>query len=516
MRRSPRRCLVLALLGAGLGAGALAIAPGASAHGPALAGPQSSERQMLKLETRVLGRGHALEHRHARREARRLEKLLGPPAPPPRAARRAMALGDPSAVGQWSATSPIDVTGIHAVLLPTGKVLFFNYGLNDTGGIATLWDPQTRTGERVDPPNGDNIWCGGQTLLADGRVLVAGGNIPKINENWNGLDTIYTFDPWTEEWTLQGRMNSGRWYPTTTTLPDGRVLITSGFRGDGSGLINQDVDVFTPSPDPSKRGTIETVAFLELDLYPRQHVVRDGRVLVSGPLAQEAGIFDPANWSFTPLPEKPATDHYYGNAVLLPDGPDGSSKVMVMGGDGQTGAEVLDVDDLGAGWVPRASLPQPRRNANSVLTPDGAIVTIGGNLESSYLQPQKEALRYDPAADAWTALAEQVEPRGYHSTALLLPDGRIVSAGDDGPGGGGGGDDQIEIFSPPYLFKGARPTIASAPDVVGYGFDLRGVRRPTPTWPRRCSWRRAPPPTRTTCTSGSCPSRWLPPPAGCG
>ena len=86
-------------------------------------------------------------------------------------------------------------------------------------------------------------------------MLVAGGNAPKTSELFNGLDTIYIFDPWTETWTFQGRMRDGRWYPTTTTLPDGRVLITSGRVRDGSGNINEDVDVFTPNPDPTKRGT---------------------------------------------------------------------------------------------------------------------------------------------------------------------------------------------------------------------------------------------------------------------
>jgi hypothetical protein len=53
--------------------------------------------------------------------------------------------------------------------------------------------------------------------------------------------------------------------------------------------------------------------------------------------------------------------------------------------------------------------------------------------------------------------------RGYHSTALLLPDGRVISAG------GNVGGPNAQIFSPPYLFAGARPTISSAPASVGYG-----------------------------------------------
>src|SRR5262245_16481684 len=160
------------------------------------------EAKLVRIETAVLGRAHALEHMRARREARRLAAQLGPPQPPP---RRPMAAGPLSQVGQWSGTTHIDVTGIHAILLPTGKVLLLSYGAS-AGGIAAVWDPATGQSHRVDPPGGDNLWCGGQTLLADGRVLVAGGNAPKTSELFNGLDTIYTFDPWTETWMFQGRM----------------------------------------------------------------------------------------------------------------------------------------------------------------------------------------------------------------------------------------------------------------------------------------------------------------------
>jgi hypothetical protein len=84
---------------------------------------------------------------------------------------------------------------------------------------------------------------------------------------------------------------------------------------------------------------------------------------------------------------------------------------------------------------------------------------------------------YDPVKDEWTLTASCIVPRLYHSTALLLPDGRVVAAG--------GNPDatqlvewdkdpiheemRLEIFSPPYLFKGNRPTITTAPVNWTYG-----------------------------------------------
>ena len=81
------------------------------------------------------------------------------------------------------------------------------------------------------------------------------------------------------------------------------------------------------------------------------------------------------------------------------------------------------------------------------------------------------SLMYDQDTDVWRPLAEQSFPRAYHSTAVLLPDGRVMSGGDTADDGGGS---SLELYSPPYLFKGDRPTITSAPTKVQVGqtFDV--------------------------------------------
>ena len=175
---------------------------------------------MVKLETRVLGRAHALEHRQARREARRLgrpPRPAAPAAPPGDGARRA--LGGGPVVGEEAHRR--DRHPRRHAADRQGPVLQLRRQTRRASRRSGIRRPVT--GGTRQPATGDNMWCGGQTLLADGRVLVAGGTSRRSGEHLNGLDTIYTFDPWTENWTFQGRMRAGRWYPTTTTLPDGRV-----------------------------------------------------------------------------------------------------------------------------------------------------------------------------------------------------------------------------------------------------------------------------------------------------
>ena len=88
------------------------------------------------------------------------------------------------------------------------------------------------------------------------------------------------------------------------------------------------------------------------------------------------------------------------------------------------------------------------------------------------MKPTRTAELFDPVAGQWTLMAQQIAQRTYHSTALLLPDGRVLSAGSDQ---GGTLERTVEIYSPPYLFRGARPTIASAPSTLTYGqsFSIR-------------------------------------------
>ena len=69
---------------------------------------------------------------------------------------------------------------------------------------------------------------------------------------------------------------------------------------------------------------------------------------------------------------------------------------------------------------------------------------------------------WDPATENWATMASQDFRRIYHSMAVLLPDGRVLT-------GGGNNILAAEVYEPPYLFKSARPTVSSAPASVNYG-----------------------------------------------
>jgi hypothetical protein len=139
------------------------------------------------------------------------------------------------------------------------------------------------------------------------------------------------------------------------------------------------------------------------------------------------------------------------------------------------------------GWVPSSPLNVARANHNTVLLPDGSMATFGGgrgydpaNLGGYITHPdgrERQVELWDPVTRTWRLGPAQMEDRAYHSTAVLLPDGRVMSAGDDySPPVNGtfSRSDTAEIYSPPYLFRdGKRPKITSAPTEAAWGQRFR-------------------------------------------
>src|SRR5690606_15863453 len=123
-------------------------------------------------------------------------------------------------------------------------------------------------------------------------------------------------------------------------------------------------------------------------------------------------------------------------------------------------------------WREVAALKRPRLNAVAVLLPDGRVLAVGGNSTSRFDDPVHEIEVFDETTEQWTTLARAAVPRGYHATALLLPDGRVLSAGTTPFGHH---ELRMELYSPGYLFRGEQPCIEQAPERIGYGqtFDVR-------------------------------------------
>ena len=528
-----RRVTVLAILAAAIGTAT------ASAHQP--------QSGLVRAERSLLGPSHADEHLQERRALRRWARM---PASrrrtvARRAARadarlaRASAAMDPAGVGAWSpVTSDLPGFAINAVMLTTGKILFWDRGARRVGGNpndrpntsrAYLWDsahpedpPEDVTPEidydgdgDIDADDNVPLFCSGQSLLPSGEVFAAGGTAGYPDEthpDFQGARFAFTFDPLSEEWTRQPDMRHGRWYPGQVALADGRVAVLAGLDESGDSIMNTELEVFTPSPVRGGVGTWTQypTGTLSTGWYPHMFLMPGGKVFLGGPWSEDSYLLDPGALGSAP-PGAAWADmlnlaeyHNAGNGVLLPGSPSGSTRVTVVGGytfgspaPAIARAETFDLTRPGDGWVTGGagattvtpSLNVPRANANVVMLPDGTLVTLGGAAGRNDDDGQnwtdgdqslKQVELYRPGVDtAWRLGPAQEKWRAYHSVALLLPDGRVWSAGDDywtaddvpdpySP------DDIAEIYSPPYLFAAdgspaSRPQITSAPSALRWG-----------------------------------------------
>lgn len=279
-------------------------------------------------------------------------------------------------------------------------------------------------------------------------------------------------------------MNAGRWYPTNTTLRNGDALVLSGtFKTGDQTPKNLLPQVWQPTSGTWRNLTdAQEAAPLGVDLYPRMFVLPDGRLYKVGP-DQDTWFLDTAGtggWSAGP--RRKSDLRTYGAAVMFAPG-----KILVVGGgrvdpndtipadDAVATAEVIDFtlpDEDDRVWQPVAPMQFPRRQLNATLLPDGKVLVtggVGGPGFNNETNPMLAAEIWDPETKTWTTLASMQVTRGYHSTAMLLPDGRVVSAGGGQGAGATSFHNDAELFSPPYLFKGLRPTIVTAPDSVTYG-----------------------------------------------
>jgi hypothetical protein len=365
--------------------------------------------------------------------------------------------------GQWSAPFDLGMVVVNAVMLHTGKVLMYS-GSYTGSWVERVWDPVTGT-ITLTPNPYYNLFCAGQAQLPDGRILVVGGyNPPSL-----GAANANIFDPATQSWSAVPNMAYRRWYPTATTLPDGRVLVTSGGQSCLTCLADLP-EIFDPA---TGRFSTLTNARLAVPYYPFMYVLPDGSVVDAGANEQRVATSKLNVSTGTWTSVDPVVRDGHSSAMYLPGKiiKTGTAADSGTSGSAAATAFVIDMNQPSPSWRQIASMANPRAFQNTTLLPDGTVlITGGGTMLDGYdiTKSVFAAELWTPATESWQTLASASIPRLYHSTAVLLPDGRVLNAGsgNDGPAVN---QTQAQIFSPPYLFKGSRPTIANAPDTLQYG-----------------------------------------------
>ncbi|MEV6654196.1 galactose oxidase-like domain-containing protein [Streptomyces sp. NPDC051219] len=419
---------------------------------------------------------------------------VAPPAPEPQCTATPVECEK----GRWDVL-PVQnpVRSMHSVVLHNGKVLL----IAGSGNDPTMFAAGTFTSAVYDPANGSfktiptpvDMFCAGHVQLQDGRVLVMSGNkgYPSADGSigYQGLKDSYTFDPATETYTKTNDMNGGHWYPSATVLGNGDVISFGGLKEDSTGNVTAEKFSAAENRWLPMHQVNQTWSYW--GLYPSMILMQDGRLFYSGSHVfgngtpgTGASIYDYDANTITDVPGLQSKDQRDESAsVLLPPAQD--QRVLTVGGGNNESnpvanryTDIIDLKESNPVYTPGPPLPQgqvdqgqgkrPQTGAegkmyvSAVLLPDGKVLETGGGLHDR-ADPVYEASFFDPTTNTYeSGLAADPIPRTYHSSAFLLPDGRVMAVGDNP--GNGTFNHNVSVYTPPYLLKGARPQITSVID----------------------------------------------------
>lgn len=448
-----------------------------------------------------------------------------------------------SGVLRWDVPAPVDGGGSNPNITPGHRSTDDPLGMAGVPGrpgdglVGSTWGslggpPHDPTSSPDDAPANDiDLFCGDVTHLPDGRLLAAGGtdwyNEPDVMQKdrgdpadiglveLEGLRMARVFDPRTGSFSSTAPMKYGRWYPTLVALADGRILVASGvsrLAKNTQGSQVRRTETYDPQTDRWTENYAGPASENSLPLYPRLWLAPNGKVFfgATGQNWNPVGhAVDEATWALQQFFD-PAASHWevagvapfgfrgYTGEVMLPLTPPydratilsfGGTLLPTPGTHAATTLATLTTVDRNGGVTTTMTghLNAARWFPSGVLLPDGQVLAANGSDRDALLVPGTEiAVRapelYDPGTGRWTTVADQARDRTYHSSALLLPDARVLVGGHaPGPTGwtyphdagkpfaNNEKDPSFEVWSPPYLFRGPRPVIRSVQAGVAWG-----------------------------------------------
>ncbi|KQT60070.1 hypothetical protein ASG52_18255 [Methylobacterium sp. Leaf456] len=415
-----------------------------------------------------------------------------PDAPDPLMAGLAIPASAPER-GMWSAVHAWPLIAMHAALTPSGSVLTFGAppgAQRQDGRVFDIWDPDRGLGSAAHTllPNAEAVdsFCASAITLPSGAMLISGGA---------GYDSGLTskesaaFDPGRRTASaVVSQLRFPRWYGTLITLTDGRALMAGGGKPYAPGVydvagslkrgeVSMTPEIYLPGSGwrlLSRAGSREAFGpDLNRWWYPRMWVgprggvfgISSDRTWVLDPTGAGAIVTfpfkTPANADTRPNIGPTSTAVMYDTGRILQVGGNGYSNGYPMPSSNR--ATVFDLNGTRLTTADVAPMTHPRQWANATVLPDGRVLVTGGSryADNDGADAVHEAEIWNPATRAWTLGASAGTYRGYHSSAILLPNGTVLTAG--GGVKGPVANLNTEIYYPPALFTRVNGRAVLAP-----------------------------------------------------
>ncbi|MFD4971520.1 galactose oxidase-like domain-containing protein [Streptomyces sp. NPDC058424] len=374
------------------------------------------------------------------------------------------------------------------VLVPRAKKKFDQAGrfLGNSPGLGRIYVEAQKSGARYETGTQDNYRIQGLSGDDTRNTYGIAEKLALDKKDFQGIRDAYEFDPVAEKYIKVDPMNEARWYPTLTTLSDGKILSASGLDDIGQ-LVPGKNEVF----DPKTKKWTYTPKVRQFPTYPALFPLQNGKLFYSGSNAgygpadvgRDPGVWDVDSNKFTELPGlSDAQMMETSGTVLLPPAQD--ERFMVIGGGGvgesplaSRKTRIIDLKAKNPRFTDGPTLEKGTRYPQSSVLPDDSILVSGGSEDyrgrgdSNILQ----ARLYDPGTNSFKRVADPLVGRNYHAGSILLPDGRVMFFGSDSLYGDkantkpGTFEQRVEIYTPPYLYRDARPSLSGGPQTIARG-----------------------------------------------
>lgn len=358
--------------------------------------------------------------------------------------------------------------------------------LRNEPGLGRIYVEAEKSGQKYETGTQDNYRVQGLAGVDARNTYGIAEKLALDKKDFQGIRDAYEFDPVAEKYIKVDPMNEARWYPTLTTLSDGKIMSLSGLDEIGQ-LVPGKNEIF----DPETKKWTYSKDVRQFPTYPAISLMQNGEMFYSGANAgygpddvgRDPGIWDLETNKFTKVPGMSDADQLEtAGTVLLPPAQD--EKYMVVGGGGvgespksSEKTRIIDLLEKDPKFVDGPSLEKGTRYPQSSILPDDTVLISGGSEDyrgrgdSNILQ----ARIYDAKTNEMRQVADPLVGRNYHSGSILLPDGRVMFFGSDSlyadkantkPGEF---EQRIEIYTPPYLYGDSRPTLTGGPKTIERG-----------------------------------------------
>lgn len=359
--------------------------------------------------------------------------------------------------------------------------------LGTTPGVGRIYVEAQEEGAKYETGTQDNYRVQGLTGADARNTYGIAEKLALDKKDFQGIRDAYEFDPVAEKYIKVDPMKEARWYPTLTTLSDGKILSVSGLDDIGQ-LVPGKNEIY----DPETKEWEYTDKVRQFPTYPALFLMQNGKIFYSGSNAgygpddvgRDPGVWDVKTNKFKEVPGLSDPDLMEtSNTVLLPPAQD--ERYMVIGGGGvgesQKSSEKTRIVDLKAddpAFVDGPSLDKGTRYPQASILPNDEVLISGGSQDYRGRSDSNilEARIYDTEKNELRRVADPLVGRNYHSGSILLPDGRVMFFGSDSlyadkantkPGEF---EQRIEIYTPPYLYgDDEQPDLSGGPQTIKRG-----------------------------------------------